>query len=130
MVPTPRWISRLVADAIHYDTIKTHGGLAGLRDENLLESALSRPLNRQGYEPASDLADLAAAYGYGIARDHPYHDGNKRVAFMVMATFTEFNRFELDAPEPDVVAIMQGVAAGEVDEPALAQWVRDHLLAL
>lgn len=129
MVPTPRWISRLVADSIHYDIIKTHGGMAGLRDENLLESALSRPLNRQAYEPSSDLADLAASYGYGIARDHPYHDGNKRVAFMVMATFTEFNRFELDAPEPDVVAVMMGVAAGEVNEPSLAQWVREHLTA-
>ena len=77
----------MVVDAIQTDMLLTHGGMPGLRDENGLESALARPQQRFAYEPQVDLAALAAAYGFGLARDHPYNDGNKRVAFMVMAVF-------------------------------------------
>lgn len=79
----PRWIERLVVDAVHLDQIREHGGLAGLRDEKALESALARPRQKRHYEKTSDLAAQAAAYGFGLCRNHPYRDGNKRVAFVV-----------------------------------------------
>lgn len=122
----PRWVSRVVADAIQTDMLLTFGGMPGLRDENLLESALARPKQRFSYEPAADLAALAAAYGYGISRNHPYNDGNKRVAFVVMAVFLGLNGLDLTASESDVVTTIVALAAGEIDEEALADWIRLH----
>ena len=87
----PRWLSRRLLDAIHLDQLREHGGSPGVRDENALESALGRPRNRWLYDPASDLATLAAAYGYGLATNHGYVDGNKRVAFMALYTFLALN---------------------------------------
>ena len=124
--PEPRWVSRLVVDAIHTDMLLTHGGLPGLRDEALLESALARPRQRLAYEPTSDLAELAAAYGFGLARNHPYRDGNKRVAFVTMAVFLGLNGQDFNATEAEVVTTMVALAAGELDEVALAEWVRGH----
>ena len=123
----PRWVSRVVVDAIQTDMLLTHGGMPGLRDENLLESTLARPRQRFTYEPTADVAALAAAYGYGLARNHPYNDGNKRVAFVVMAVFLGLNGHELTASDTDVVTTMVALAAGEIDEEVLADWIRLHI---
>jgi death on curing protein len=124
----PLWIERLVVDAIHLDQLREHGGLPGLRDENTLEAALARPRNRRLYQPKADIATLAAAYGWGLVTSHPYRDGNKRVGFVTMATFVALNGYELEAPEEEVVQIMLAVAARRGTEPALAAWVRAHLV--
>lgn len=123
----PRWISRLVVDAIQTDMLLTHGGMPGLRDENALESALARPRQRFSYDPEADVATLAAAYGYGLARNHPYNDGNKRVAFMVMAVFPGLNDRDLVASEADVVTTIVALASGELGEDALEDWIRLHV---
>jgi len=117
----------VVVDAIQTDMLLTHGGMPGLRDENLLESTLARPQQRLTYEPTADLAALTAAYGYGLARNHPYNDGNKRVAFVVMAVFLGLNGHELTASDTEVVTTMVALAAGEIDEAALADWIRLHV---
>jgi death-on-curing protein len=122
----PRWLSRLVVDAIQTDMLLTHGGMPGLRDENALESALARPRQRFSYDPETDLAALAAAYAYGLARNHPYNDGNKRVAFMVMAVFLGLNDHKLVAAEADVVTTIVALASGELDEETLEDWIRRH----
>ncbi len=122
----PRWVMRVVVDAIQTDMLLTHGGMPGLRDENLLESALARPKQLLSYEPDADLAALAAAYGYGLARNHPYNDGNKRVAFVVMAVFLGLNGLDITASEADVVTTIVALAAGKIDEETLADWLRLH----
>lgn len=124
----PRWLSRLVVDAVHHDSLTTHGGLAGVRDEGLLESALARPQQMHAYAETTDIAALAAAYAYGLARNHPYHDGNKRIAFMTMAVFAELNGHEFEASEADVVETMLRLAAGELEEDALTEWLRERLV--
>lgn len=116
----------MVVVAIHTDLLRTHGGLPGVRDEDLLESALARPRQRLAYEPSTDLAALAASYGFGLSRNHPYADGNKRVAFLVMAVFLGLNGIELTADESDVVTTMVALADGALDEVALADWIRPH----
>ena len=123
----PRWLSRIVVDAIHADQLRQHGGLPGIRDENLLESALARPRQKWEYDDSTDLPSLAAAYGFGFARNHPYRDGNKRIAFLSLATFLGINDRELDATDTDVVTTMLALAAGGVTEAELADWVRRHL---
>ena len=122
----PRWVSRVVVDAIQTDMLLTHGGMPGLRDENLLESALARPRQLLSYTPDADIAALTAAYGYGLARNHPYNDGNKRVAFVVMAVFLGLNGLEFTASEAEVVTTIVALAAGQVDEETLADWIRLH----
>ncbi len=119
-----------MVDAIQQDMIATHGGLPGLRDENVLESALARPRQVFSYGASIDVAALAAAYAYAIAHDHPYHDGNKRIAFMAMAVFAELNGFELDAAEADVVDVMLRLASGELEEAKLAEWLRERFVAM
>ena len=126
----PRWLPRLVIDAIHHDMLTTHGGLPGLRDESLLESALARPKQILAYSAEADIATLAAAYAYGLARNHPFNDGNKRVAFMAMAVFAELNGLEFDAPEAEVVDVMLSLAAGDLEEVQLADWLRARLTEL
>lgn len=125
----PTWVERIVVDAVHLDQLREHGGLSGVRDENALESALARAKQRRHYEPASDLATLAAAYGWGLATSHPYRDGNKRVAFMAMAVFLELNGLRLEAPEPEVVQVMVAVADHRLSEAELASWLRAHVVA-
>ncbi len=122
----PRWVSRLVVDAVHTDMLLTHGGLPGLRDEDGLESALARPRQRLAYEPSTDLAALAASYGFGISSNHPYNDGNKRVAFVTMAVFLGLNSMEFTAEESEVVTAMVALASGALGEEALAEWIRSH----
>ncbi len=125
----PRWVNRLVVDSIHFDMLATFGGMPGLRDEGALESALARPRQHLAYRPDADLASLAASYGYGIARNHPFNDGNKRVAFVVMAVFAGLNGYEIDAPETEVVAYVLDLAAGTLAEDELAEWIRSRLVA-
>lgn len=116
----------MITDAIQTDMLLTHGGMPGLRDDTSLESALARPRQLLSYKPDADLPALAAAYGYGLARNHPYNDGNKRVAFVVMAVFLGLNGLEFTASEADVVTAIIALAAGELDEETLADWIRLH----
>ena len=123
----PRWLRRAWVDALHFQQLKRFGGLYGIRDEGAIESALARARNHWEYGDTRDIAALAAAYGFGLARSHGYSDGNKRIAFVAMAVFLELNGYELDAPEPSVVQTMLAVAAGEATETVLAAWVREHV---
>lgn len=123
----PAWVQRLVIDAIHIEQLREHGGLPGIRDENVLEAALARPRHRWHYEPKTDFATLAAAYGWGLATSHPFRDGNKRVAFLTMAVFIELNGYRLEVSEEAVVRVMLAVAGGKCAEDELAVWVRGHL---
>lgn len=121
----PVWISYEQAIAIHSRQLRRFGGAAGLRDEGLLRSALERPLNKWQYERA-DLAELAAAYAFGLGKNHAFVDGNKRIAFMAMMTFLRLNGIRF-APEPaHATAIILSLAAGEVSEESLTRWIRDN----
>ncbi|HET7039775.1 MAG TPA: type II toxin-antitoxin system death-on-curing family toxin [Gemmatimonadales bacterium] len=119
-------MERLLVDAVHFDQVREHGGLVGIRDETALEAALARPRQKRQYDPESDLPALAAAYGFGLCRDHPYRDGNKRVAFVVMVVFLELNSLRFEAPERDVVTTMLALASGHLSESHLAEWLRAH----
>jgi death on curing protein len=111
--------------AIHDEQLATHGGASGLRDEGMLESALDRPKNKWAYENA-ELADLAAAYAFGIARNHPFVDGNKRTSLLALYTFLGVNGFDFNVPEAEAASIILSLAAGEVSEESLARWIRDN----
>lgn len=122
----PTWVPRLVVDAIHWDQVREHGGLAGIREENARESALARARQRWSHEPDTDIAALAAAYGFGLCQNHPYRDGNKRVAFVTMVVFLDLNGWDFDASEPEVVIAMLAVASGQSKEADLAVWLRSR----
>lgn len=122
----PRWLSKTVILAIHADQIREHGGSLGIREMGLLESALDRPRNRMNYGSDSDLEILAAAYGFGVARNHPFVDGNKRVAFQAMYVFLGINGLEITADEEEVVRMALALAAGDLTEAELAGWLRNH----
>ena len=124
--PEPRWVSRLVIESIHVDQIREHGGLIGLRDENALESALGRPVQRWHYEAEADLAELAAAYMYGLSSNHPFRDGNKRVSFLAAVVFLGLNGRSFEADDEDVVEMSVALAAGEIEEADLAAWIRER----
>ena|SRR5688572_27439210 len=109
---------------MHADQIREHGGQLGLRDPGLLESALARPQHVWAYEESADLQALAAEYGFGLAKNHAFIDGNKRIAFVAMDVFLILNGLEIEAPEAEVVATMLGVAEGKIDRTALAVWLR------
>ena len=119
------WIESALIHAVHDEQLAEHGGGAGLRDPNLLESALARPQQLAHYG-APDAADLAASYGYGISRNHPFIDGNKRTGFVALELFLALNGYNLSATDADCVLIMLSVAAGELEEPAFAEWIRTH----
>jgi death-on-curing protein len=126
-VKEPVWVPRLVVDAIHWDQIREHGGLAGVREENVFESALARARQRWSYEPGSDIASLAAAYGYGLCQHHPFRDGNKRVAFVTMVVFLDLNGWNFEAPESEVITAMLAVASSQSKEADLALWLRSKI---
>ncbi|MEK0085557.1 type II toxin-antitoxin system death-on-curing family toxin [Benzoatithermus flavus] len=126
----PVWVAQAVVLAIHDEQIAEHGGAAGVRDLGLLESALARPQHLAAYEPEVDLAALAAAYAYGITRNHPFVDGNKRVALVVLELFPELNGHRLEAEDADCVVTFSALAAGDLSEEALADWVRERLTAV
>lgn len=111
--------------AVHERLIAEHGGRAGVREPGLLESALARPRQIFSYRPESTLFELAAAYGFGLARNHPFIDGNKRAALAIIGLFLEINGFGLDASESEAVVRMQQLAAGTLSESALAHWISD-----
>lgn len=117
-------------ESIHHQQIRQHGGGYGVRDEGLIDSALARPQNRWGYSQESDLATLAAAYGFGLTKNHGFVDGNKRVGFMAMYVFLGLNGFEVDAPEEEVVVLMTEVASGGRSEDQLVEWLRGHVTPL
>ncbi len=125
----PLWLDRTVIDAIHTDQIREHGGLFGLRDEDALEAAIARPRHKWRYEPETDLAALGAAYAFGLARNHPYSDGNKRVALLAMLTFVSINGHDVEAADHDVLSTMLALAAGRVTETELAAWLRAHIVS-
>jgi death-on-curing protein len=121
----PVWITESIVLVIHDDQIAVHGGSYGILNTVLLESALGRPRNLYAYDRA-DLFQMAAAYGYGIVKNHAFVDGNKRTAFQVMFVFLKVNGFDLDVPEPEVVLVMQNLAAGEMREEQLAKWLEKY----
>ena len=115
-----------MVDAIHVEQLREHGGLPGIRDENVLESALARPQQKWHYADQTDVPTLAAAYAFGLVRNHPYRDGNKRIGFLAMVTFLGMNGQDLHATDAEVVAEILALADGSVSEEALAGWIRQH----
>ena len=124
----PRWLAIMHVLTIHSDQIRAHGGSPGLRDRGLLESALERPKNRLHYDSGADLGALTAAYGFGLAQNHPFVDGNERVAFQAMYLFLGLNGLRLEAPEEEIVTLILSLASGQLDEPDLAAWLRLHII--
>ena len=122
----PRWIDPRALLLLHSTSLAEHGGLEGIRDEGLLESALDRPRNKFSYESESNIFDLAAAYGFGLAKNHPFHDGNKRVAFLAVGLFLAINGHRLLADQTDAIQTMLSLAAGQLTENTFAEWVREH----
>jgi death-on-curing protein len=121
----PEWLDITIVLDIHAEQLALFGGGDGIRDRGLLESELARPVNKFAYG-ASDLAALAAAYAFGIARNHPFVDGNKRAAFGSMLVFLGLNGIDLDVPPEDVTAIILALAAGDIAEDGLTRWIRDN----
>lgn len=121
----PVWLSAELVIAFHDKQLREFGGPPGIRDAGMLESALDRPRNKWAYEGA-ELADLAAAYAYGIARNHPFVDGNKRAALLALVVFLDLNGIDFDVPEAEIAAIILALAAGEVGEEGLTRWIRDN----
>ena len=125
----PRWISTLSSVLLQFESLAEYGGSEGLRDEGLLESALARARNLYLYEGVTDLARLASVYAFGIARNHPFVDGNKRAAFMAIGLFLERNGYQLRADKTDAARVMFGIASGQVSEGELASWIEAHMMA-
>jgi death-on-curing protein len=126
----PIWIDARLAQSVHARQLAEHGGLDGVRDPGLLDSALARPRQLFAHsDPSADLAAMAAAYAYGIARNHPFVDGNKRTAAVVCETFLNLNGGNLDATDAEMVLIFLDLAAGSLSESDLADWIREHLKA-
>lgn len=125
----PEWLDvELVLD-FHAEQLALFGGADGIRDRGLLESALARPINKFAYGE-TNIAALAAAYGFGIARNHAFVDGNKRTALASMIVFLGLNGIDLDATQEEATAIVVGLAAGEIPEEVLASWIADHMKPL
>jgi len=122
----PDWVLAEVVTAIHQMLLAEHGGAPGIRDHTLLESALNRPRQRFEYADNSSIFDLAASYCYGLANNHPFVDGNKRIALTVAAVFLEINGYFLDAPEAETVVVIQGLSAGRLTEEDLSRWLNEH----
>ena len=121
----PVWLTVELVIAFHDEQLREFGGLEGLRDRGMLESALDRPKNKWSFGEM-DLAKLAAAYAFGIARNHPFSDGNKRAGLLGIITFIGLNGIDFVASETEAVVIIRDLAAGEVDEDGLARWIRDN----
>jgi death on curing protein len=125
----PEWLDLNIVLDIHAEQLALFGGADGMRDEGLLESAMARPINKFAYGETNP-ASLAAAYGFGIARNHPFIDGNKRTAFASLIVFLGLAGFELDAAPEEATAVMLSLAAGAVDEDMLAGWIADNIRQL
>jgi death-on-curing protein len=125
-----RWITKSALLLLHGESLAEHGGATGLRDEGLLDSALARPLNLVAYanpEELPDLASLAASYGVGLAKNHPFVDGNKRAAFLATGLFLYLNGYRLRASQADATTTILSVADGELSESDFAAWLRAHV---
>jgi death on curing protein len=122
----PKWIDKRALLLLHDESLATFGGATGLRDEGLLDSALGRAPNQWHYDKSSDLADLAAAYGFGLAKNHAFVDGNKRAAFLAIGLFLAINGRRLHADQVEAIRTMLSLAAGAVDETGLATWIRER----
>jgi death on curing protein len=122
----PTWLDRKSAILLQAESLAQHGGSYGVRDAGLLDSALARPLNKWNFNPGADLAELASAYGFGLARNHPFVDGNKRIAFIATALFLRLNGYRLSSDPLDEIKTMLGLAAGELSEADFAVWIRNH----
>jgi death-on-curing protein len=127
-VSEPVWIDKTALLLAHAEALAEHGGLEGIRDEGLLESALARPRNLHAYEGVADIPRLAAAYAVGVVRNHPFSDGNKRSAFIALALFLVLNGFRLKADQVDAVRMVVGIASGEGSEDELAAWIRKNAI--
>jgi death on curing protein len=125
----PIWIEKQALLLLHGMSVAEFGGAAGLRDDGLLDSALARPRHRWSYGE-TDIIVLAAAYGFGLARNHPFTDGNKRAAFLAIGLFLDANGFALDVSQAEAAETIFALAAGETDEDALAAWLRAHSVPL
>lgn len=123
MTAEPRWLSKKALLLLHEESLAEFGGSPGIRDEGLLESALARPQNTHLYNPDSTITDIAAGYGFGIARNHPFVDGNKRAAFLAIGVFLSINGLRLIADQVDAIRTILALAAGEIDEQALSAWI-------
>lgn len=124
------WLNRAVIIAIHELQLAEHGGGTGVRDAGLLDSALGKPQQLNNYgEPPPDAAALAASYGYGISRNHPFIDGNKRTGYVAAELFLRLNGWRLNADDASCVVTMLAVAAGDITEEAFAAWLRAHAVA-
>lgn len=121
----PVWLQKNVVIAFHEMLLAEHGGPMGMRDEGLLDSALGRPMNQYYYEKAS-LSQLAAAYAFGIIKNHPFLDGNKRTAFVSMKTFLLRNGISLKPPKKEAIITFLNLASGDLEEPSLAQWIEKY----
>jgi death-on-curing protein len=125
-VKEPEWLTADLVIAFHDEQLREFGGPAGIRDEGALESALGRARNRWAYE-GGDLPRLAAAYAFGIARNHPFVDGNKRAALLAVITFLGLNDIEFAASEAEAVVMIRDLAAGAIDEDVLSRWIADNV---
>jgi death on curing protein len=123
------WVAPAVALAVHDEQIAEHGGAPGVRDLGLLQSALHRPQNLEAHGNP-DIADLAAAYAFGIARNHPFVDGNKRSSAVIARTFLRLNGFEINASQAERLEIWSALGAGSLSEEALASWLRERIAKL
>jgi death-on-curing protein len=123
----PVWLSRAEIGYLHESSIRQFGGSPGIRDEGLIASAIARPMNLWAYQPGSDLAALAASYAFGLAKNHGFIDGNKRIGFLAMGAFLYVNGWRLVAQEPEAVVVMLELASGSRSEEELAVWLRDRI---
>lgn len=124
----PTWVPRLAVDAIHFAQLQEHGGSYGVRDRAALESALDRPKNHFAYRQGADLADLTAAYLFGLAMGHGYADGNKRTAVAVALVFLDLNGYELQRSDKEMVDTAVALASREISDTDVAQWIREALI--
>lgn len=129
MTSEPRWINKKALLMLHQESLATFGGLVGLRDEGLLDSALARPQNTHAYNPDSTLTDLAASYAFGLVRNHAFLDGNKRAAFLSIGLFLSINGHKLIADQVEAIQSILAAAGGEFSERDLAAWIQKNTVA-
>ena len=122
----PRWLLEQTIIAVHSMVLEEHGGATGIRDEDMLASALNRPVDKYNYEPDCTIFELAAAYSFGLAKNHPFVDGNKRVAFLAGTLFLELNGLQFTAEESDSAFVFERLAAGKNKEASLVKWLEEN----
>lgn len=129
MTKAPAWVDKRALLLLHQESLAQFGGAAGLRDEGSLDSALARPINKYTYEGCLDLATLAAAYGFGLVRNHAFVDGNKRAAFLAVGVFLMINGQRVAAKPIDAIEAVTSLSDGSIDEARFAEWIRKNIRA-